>query len=145
MVSVSPDSGRQAVDPGDGHVLVARDIEKAYRHHFWSPSGANQVLRGANVTLAAGEVVGLVGEQGSGKSTLMKVLGGALSPDAGTVRLRGTVGYCPQVALVYPRLTCDEHFELFGHACGLGTQPEHDARAAIYESLGFGRYARTRA
>ena len=67
--------------------------------------------------IGAGAVVGgLVGENGSGKSTLMRILVGDLRADAGTVTRRGQVGYCPQEPLVYPRLTCDEHFELFGRA-----------------------------
>lgn len=56
---------------------------------------------------------------GSGKSTLMKILVGALSSDAGTVPRSGRLGYCPQEPAVYERLTCDEHFELFGRAYGL--------------------------
>jgi ABC-type multidrug transport system ATPase subunit len=47
--------------------------------------------------------------------------------------------------VVYPRLTCDEHFELFARAYGM---TEHEQRAsmhAIYASLGFERYARIRA
>jgi ABC-type multidrug transport system ATPase subunit len=90
-------------------------------------------------------VVGLVGENGSGKSTLMKVLVGALAADAGTVTRTGRLGYCPQEPLVYARLTCDEHFELFGRAYGMEPADERASRAAIYAALGFERYARTRA
>jgi ABC-type multidrug transport system ATPase subunit len=61
-------------------------------------------------------VVGLVGENGSGKSTLRKILIGALAGDAGTVSDTGRLGYCPQEPVIYERLTCDEHFELFGRA-----------------------------
>jgi ABC-type multidrug transport system ATPase subunit len=88
--------------------------------------------------------VGLVGENGSGKSTLMKILVGALAPDAGTVHRTGLLGYCPQAPLVYDRLTCDEHFELFGSAYGLVDDVEQAARARLYDVLSFGKYARTR-
>jgi ABC-type multidrug transport system ATPase subunit len=103
------------------------------------------VLRGADVTLYPGEVVGLVGENGSGKSTLMKVLVGALAADAGSVVHTGRLGYCPQEPVVYGRLTCDEHFELFGHAYAMTATEEHVRRRDLYETLGFARYAGTRA
>lgn len=75
----------------------------------------------------------------------MRILVGDLRADAGTLTRSGLVGYCPQEPLVYPRLTCDEHFELFGHAYGMTTQHERESRAAIYDSLGFERFAETRA
>ena len=126
-------------------VLDAAGIEKAYRRGVWPARRSLQVLRGVDLSLAPGEVVGLVGENGSGKSTLMKILVGALHADAGTVSYTGRLGYCPQEPVVYERLTCDEHFELFGRAYGMTPEAERRARRAIYESLGFERYAAARA
>jgi ABC-2 type transport system ATP-binding protein len=126
-------------------VVVATAIEKSFNRGVWPWRQPQPVLRGANLTLHPGEVVGLVGENGSGKSTLMKILVGALAADAGTVIRTGRLGYCPQEPLVYARLTCDEHFELFAHAYQM-TEPEAaSAKNGLYDVLGFARYARTRA
>ncbi|WP_406723523.1 ABC transporter ATP-binding protein [Streptomyces sp. GD-15H] len=129
--------------PGDRAVLVAAGVEKSYRRGVWPAQRRVRVLHGVDLALAPGEVVGLVGENGSGKSTLMKILVGALSADAGTITRSGRIGYCPQEPVVYERLTCDEHFGLFGRACGLTDQVER--RARIYSQPGFDRYATTRA
>lgn len=48
-----------------------------------------QAVADLNFSVAAGEVVGLVGENGAGKSTLMKILGGVIAPTAGTITLDG--------------------------------------------------------
>ena len=126
-------------------VMSATGITKSFRHGVWPRRRSVPVLRGADLVLRPGEVVGLVGENGSGKSTLMKILVGALAADAGAVIRSGRLGYCPQEPVVYARLTCDEHFELFGCAYGLTDAAMRTARDEMYDALGFRRYAPTRA
>jgi ABC-type multidrug transport system ATPase subunit len=102
------------------------------------------VLFDAGIELHPGEIVGLVGENGSGKSTFIKILVGSLDRDGGDVRRTGSVGYCPQEPLLYQRLTCDEHFELFGTAYGLDQGLTERSRDSIYEVLSFAGYRNTR-
>ena len=62
-------------------LLTLRAITKHY------PGVA--ALQDVSLSIAAGEVLGLVGENGAGKSTLMKILGGVVEPSAGSIRLDG--------------------------------------------------------
>ena len=69
--------------------LIARDIHKAY--------GDAAILAGVSVTVAPGDVLGVVGPNGAGKSTLLRLLAGLDRPDRGTVRMTaGSAGYLPQ-------------------------------------------------
>lgn len=126
-------------------LLTASGLEKSYRRGIWPVRRGMPVLRGADLRLYPSQVVGLVGANGSGKSTLMKILVGELAADAGTVEHHGRLGYCPQEPVVYERLTCDEHFELFGHAYAMTPADERASRRRLYAALGFDRYAGTRA
>ncbi len=126
-----------------GAGLTATGITKAYRRGIWPRRREVPVLRGADLTVGAGEVVGLVGENGSGKSTFMKILVGALAADAGSVEVSGRIGYCPQEPVLYERLTCDEHLELFGVAYCMDQQAVNAAADALYATLGFDRWRKT--
>lgn len=66
-------------------VLDLRDVVRTYT----SGAGALDVLRGASLSLSAGELVGLVGPSGSGKSTLLHTAGLLEKPDGGSVLLEG--------------------------------------------------------
>lgn len=62
--------------------LSAENIKKNY--------GMKQLLDGVTLYLSAGEKIGLIGVNGTGKSTFLKILAGAEEPDAGSVRLDPT-------------------------------------------------------
>ena len=69
--------------------LIARDLHKAH--------GSATILAGVSVTVAEGDVLGVVGPNGAGKSTLLRILAGVEQPDRGSARLTaGTAGYLPQ-------------------------------------------------
>ncbi len=139
-----PKGGTSARESERATVLSASGIVKSFRRGVWPHRQTLPVLNGADLELCPGEIVGLAGENGSGKSTLMKILVGALRRDGGTLTRSGTLGYCPQQPVLYERLTCDEHFELFGKAYGL-TPPTIDAvRAEHYDTFGYGRWANAR-
>lgn len=80
-VPPSPEPG-----PGADDVLRVEGLVVTYgRGH-----GARTVLRGADLTVKAGECVGLVGESGSGKSTLGRAVAGLVAPTSGRILLDGT-------------------------------------------------------
>ena len=89
-------------------VLQARQVRKAYRRH--------QVLRGVDLEVRPGQLVAVVGENGTGKSTLLKILAGTLAADGGQVRLTGTLGYCPQDPVLNDNLTVAQHLSYFAAA-----------------------------
>ncbi len=73
-------------------LIVAKDVGKSF--------DAGWVIRGANVRVAAGDRIGLVGANGEGKTTLLRLLAGLDEPTVGTVQRGGNVrvGYLPQDA-----------------------------------------------
>ena len=73
-------------------LLRAQDIEIAFSNR---PG-----LRGANLTVSAGECVGLIGNNGSGKSTLLKILSGDIRPDHGTIERHAPPGLLQQDAVL---------------------------------------------
>jgi len=78
-------------------VLRLQDVHKQ--------RGSRSVLQGLSLELQRGEVFGLLGPNGCGKSTTLHIAGGLLRPDAGSVLIEGAaagpgtrarVGLCPQ-------------------------------------------------
>ncbi|MCP3760514.1 ABC transporter ATP-binding protein [Streptomyces sp. TBY4] len=89
--------------------------------------GEVQALAGFDLQVSAGEIVGLVGHNGAGKSTFIEIVSGLVRPDSGTVlidgkepsKARAQVGVSPQHIALYPPITVREHLRLFGGLAGL--------------------------
>jgi len=102
--------------------------------------GEVRAVDGFDLSVAAGTSVALVGRNGAGKSTTMRVLGGVLPPTSGRVVVAGTdaaadpsavrakVGYCPDVGGLIPRATPWEHLQLAARLRGMAPGWEERAR-----------------
>jgi ATP-binding cassette, subfamily F, member 3 len=99
-------------------LLLVTDVHKHY--------GAQEVLRGATLQIDPGEKVGLVGRNGGGKSTLLRLIEGLEQPDRGSITLRkgARLGHVPQAPEFAPGETVRAYVTL-----GMGA-----ARAALAES-----------
>ena len=75
--------------------------------------GDVEALAPTDLELFPGETVALVGPNGAGKSTLVAILAGALEPSEGSVESHAPVGWVPQRAALYRRLSARENLELF--------------------------------
>jgi len=106
--------------------LTAQGIRKSF--------GRRQVLTGLDLEVAAGEMVAVVGENGTGKTTLLRILAGDLRPDAGSVVTGGRVGYCPQIVVLDEALTVDQNVRYFQAAYGIASARRADE---LIERLGY--------
>ena len=98
--------------------MEARDLEFEFR----TPGGASlPVIGGMSFRLAAGEIVAIVGPSGGGKTTLLRLLAGILTPSSGEVVIAGRAsghrpgacGYVPQGYSLFPWLTVSQNI-LYG-------------------------------
>ncbi len=123
-----------------GAVLRVRDLKKSFHRGLPPRRRTIEVLKGADLEVRAGELVGLVGENGSGKSTLMQIVVGLLKRDGGEIERPERLGYCPQVPMVWEKLTVAEHFELFAEAYGIEGETADQAQQSLLTELQFERY-----
>jgi ABC-2 type transport system ATP-binding protein len=86
--------------------------------------GDRAALRGVSFSAGAGELLAVIGPNGAGKTTLLSILAGIRKPDEGTVTVPGEVGWVPQAAALYRRLTVTENLRLFAR---LEQVPDVDA------------------
>lgn len=93
---------------------------------LWAGYGATPILQGVTMSVARGEIVGVIGRNGVGKSTLMRCLIGLLQTWRGTIsfmeqdvttleadaRARAGFGYIPQGRDVFPQMTVEENLQV---------------------------------
>jgi len=114
--------------------LYASGVRKSY--------GSIEVLKGVDLEIEPGEIAGLLGHNGAGKTTFVSCVAGLRRADAGTVLVNGVdalgeplkarrhLGIAPQDLGIYPTLTVRRNLELFAELAGLSRR---EIRANVEE------------
>ncbi len=107
-------------------VLRLREVSKRY--------GRRDALQGVSLALERGEILGLLGPNGSGKTTALRIAAGVLAWDAGSVEWGGAIapgleglGYLPEGAPLYDALRVDDMVDFAAGAKGLRGAGRRDA------------------
>src|SRR5450759_1973428 len=125
----------------DSQTIVSiRNLKKNY--------GKKEVLKGINLEITSGQIIGYIGPNGAGKSTTVKILCGLISEFDGEVEIFGKllgsktleikkqIGYIPENAVLYEALTPMEFMEFIGEMRGLNseqTRKKAEALMSIFE------------
>ena len=113
--------------------------------NLWKSFGKTEAVRDVSFTVQKGEVLGLLGSNGAGKSTTVRIMAGLAKADHGRVFVGGhdverkpilakaSLGYLPETVVLYDRLTFQEYLEFLGpmyglHGEGLAHRVEEQAR-----------------
>lgn len=109
--------------------------------------GGIKALDKIDLTVESGEMFGLIGPDGAGKSTLYRILATLLSPDSGRVSmlgldvvndyktLRKRIGYMPERFSLYPDMTVRENLNFFASLFGVDIRENYDLIAPIFGQL----------
>lgn len=104
-------------------VISIKDLKMSFKD--------KQVLKGINLEIGAGQIIGYIGPNGAGKSTTLKILLGILDGYEGEVRIFGEeinynkneykkkIGYVPEMAQMYDTLTAQEYLTFIGGLYGM--------------------------
>ncbi len=129
--------------------IVVEDLRRDY--------GAVQAVRGVSLAVEPGELYGLVGPDGAGKTSTIGCLAGLMHPSSGTVRILGEdpmarrstarerLGLMPQEYSLYGDLTIAENLWFFGQLFGLPKKVFSERRARLLEITRLARFEDRRA
>jgi ABC-2 type transport system ATP-binding protein len=130
------------------------DLELSGVHRAF---GATQALRGVSLAVHRGEVYGLVGPDGAGKTTAIRMLAGLMRPDAGSVRVLGAdpahprspvreqLGLVPQRNSLYGDLSVDENLRFFSRLFDLSVADFQARRERLLSITRLERFTDRRA
>jgi len=124
------------------------DVHELRQSFPRADGGEHLVLDGVELSLAQGQIVGLLGRTGSGKSTLLRLIAGLAQPSAGTVTYLGepVKAPAPGIAMVFqsfalfPWLTVLENVQLGLEALGLPEQEIRKRALAAIDLIGLDGY-----
>ncbi|MGH8596914.1 MAG: ABC transporter ATP-binding protein [Gammaproteobacteria bacterium] len=117
--------------PREKHQGKVTDCPVVEVHGLYKDYGARRAVADVSFQIARGEVLGLLGPNGSGKTTILKVLAGYLAPTFGSVAVAGfdisergsnarrCLGYVPEGATLYPQMRVHEFLSFMGGLKGL--------------------------
>jgi ABC-2 type transport system ATP-binding protein len=106
-------------------------------------------VRGIDFTVKRGEIFGLVGPDGAGKSTIMRMLAGVLRPDSGSIRLEGIdvvadpesakpyLSYMPQRFGLYEDMTVSENIYFYATLFAVPGKVRRERSRALLEAAGM--------
>ena len=147
VVAVSQASPVVAVGPAGVPAIAGTGLVRSF--------GTVHAVRGLDLHIAAGELYGLVGPDGAGKTTTIRLLTGLVDADAGEVRIGGraltekgvreTIGYMPQQYSLYGDLSIDENIRFFGRLFGLSRKDLAESRARLLSLTRLERFGDRRA
>ncbi|CAO2645912.1 ATP-binding cassette sub-family A member 6 [Lemmus lemmus] len=119
-----------ALQMNEKPAIIASCLRKEYagkKKKCFSKTKKKIATRNVSFCVKKGEVLGLLGHNGAGKSTTISMITGDTKPTAGQVFLKGCsegttlgfLGYCPQENVLWPVLTVKEHLEVYAAVKGL--------------------------
>ncbi len=95
-------------------------VIRAIKREKSEPSRYVTVLENVSFAVSRGDVIGVIGENGTGKSTLLKIISGILQPDSGKIEINGNIAPLLEIGLGFsPELTGRENALLYGSILGL--------------------------
>ncbi|XP_013358666.1 PREDICTED: ATP-binding cassette sub-family A member 8-A-like isoform X1 [Chinchilla lanigera] len=125
--------------------IIASCLRKEYTENkcLFFKKKKKIATRNVSFCVRKGEVLGLLGHNGAGKSTAIRMITGEAKPSAGQVLLSGSseakplgfLGYCPQENVLWPSLTVREHLEVFAAVKGLSKADAPGAITRLVEAL----------